>query len=156
MPAIMSSAGMRLRHRHAARPNRPSGRNASSAAIGTEDHEIGELRKHHLPERIEKADQKAADADADQAAAAADDDDRKAEHQNLGIGRRIQRQKRAAHQPAEAGQRRAEQEGDEEDAADIDPGGLHHLGIIDAGADQARRAGCDSKAAKVLRTRQCR
>ena len=37
---------------------------------------------------------------------------------------------------AKPGQRRAEQEGGEKHAPDVDARGLDHLGIVDAGADQ--------------------
>ncbi len=59
-----------------------------------------------------------------------------AENENFCVSRRIERQKCATHQAAETGQRRTEQEGDEEDKADIDARGFHHLRIVDAGADQ--------------------
>jgi hypothetical protein len=106
-----------------------------------ENDEIGELGKHHLPDRIEQADQERAQCRADQAAAPADDDDREREHQNLSVGARIERQKRSADHAAKSGQRRAQHEGAEKDAADVDPHRLDHFRIVDAGADQRAETG---------------
>src|ERR1700748_3400737 len=77
-------------------PEQAEGPESQDCRHRAEDDEIGQFRKHDLPDRVQHADNERADRRADQAAASADDHDGEREDEDLGGGTGIERENGAA------------------------------------------------------------
>jgi hypothetical protein len=78
---------------------------------------------------------RASDRGSGETAASADDDNRQTIDQDLGIGARIKREECTAQHAAKAGKGGAQHESEKKKPANVDADRLHHLGIIDSGAN---------------------
>ncbi len=118
------------------------------------DHEARDLGRIHLAQRIDEADQQRRPESTHDRAQPADHDDDERDDEELVSHAGIDRIERRGEHPGHEGQRRADGEHGDVDAARIDAEDIDHLGLLGRGADYCAELGALDPEKQAQRKRE--